>query len=70
MARIIQATYNRKELIFDSFMESGTIAIAALMLSLLALGVELCQDDCEITLTDLRIFYDKSKFSHPNNLDF
>ncbi|MBD1938166.1 hypothetical protein H6F73_12720 [Microcoleus sp. FACHB-68] len=70
IARIIQATSNRKELVFDSFMESGTIAIAALMLSLLAFGIELRQDDCEITVTDLRIFYDKSKFRHSNYLYF
>ena len=59
---MIQAGCNRNELVFYPFMESRTIAILALRLSRLALGFELPQ-------TELRIFYDKSKLSHPNHLD-
>jgi len=46
--RIIRATSNKGEIIFDPFMGSGTTAVAALSLQRFVIGFEIKEEYCEI----------------------
>lgn len=57
--RIIKASSNPNELIFDPFMGSGTTAIASLALKRYVLGFEIRQDYCDIIANRIEQFLTK-----------
>ena len=52
--RIIKATSNPNEIVFDPFIGSGTTAVAALSLNRQVIGFEIREDYCDIAATRIK----------------
>lgn len=61
--RIIKASSNQNNIVFDPFMGSGTTAVVSLALQRLVIGFEICQEYCDIAANRIDDFLTQKQLS-------
>ena len=68
ITRIIKASSNKGNIVFDPFIGSGTVAIVALQLGRSAVGIEINVDYCDIIVNRVEKYLERSKLPTQQSL--